>query len=317
MTMISKIDKKQFHNQFTHGFFCFISTLRNYLFCYGINITDNELAAILSYWGFQLADEINENICGRHHSLSHLLESFFEKFNLSALDIKKDNQDQFLNQIVSLLNDNKRLLSWFDTYHLSYSNNYKTLHQNTILLLVQSTQNRLIFFDNNLYDGPFSLFKENLLMDKNKIYYNDTAIDFKKKYMVEAGLLSMIKNFFSKDLKRGLNGLIKLINVVKSYHLKEEFYNLFFQLNRPGGLTVSRKMLFDFINDSIPKAHGLNKRDLLNTYMNLTVLWKKIANLSFKESFSYSKKVHDRILELLEETIQLEEKGMSSLKSIL
>ena len=300
------------------GRFCFLTNVTNYLNHYGHNFSENEIACMLAYWGFSFKEGDCEVVCGRHEGIAEMFLTFVSVFNLIKITFNIQDKNIFLKSIQDKLNQNIVSFFWFDTYNLEYSPYYKKTHHITVIILLKINANEVLFFDNGLrilkLDNFLNVLNQQKLFDS---FIINKSSFFSKLVLMKNGIQQMSMNFQTKQSHLGLKGMQNFYKIFKTYKNPNKFYHVYYQLNRPGGLTISRQMLYELLlNFRVNKIFNIDDK-LLDVYKKLVTQWRYIANLSFKLSFKYSSTLHHSVIDRLEKVICDENKGMNKLQSAI
>lgn len=296
------------------GRFCFLTNVTNYLHHYGVDFTLHEVACMIGYWGFTFTNGSSEVVCGRNQGIMDLFLTFIDTFHLVNSPLPVHNESAFLACIDDALKADKIPFVSFDSHDLPHSPHFQTIHYPTAIIVVGIDQGAIQFFDNGLHELEQSVFFNSIAAIKPSVMHHlSKQATFNKTQLLKHGFLKIIQNFASCEPEKGLNGMQMLLTSFKQQPSSEAFYNLYHQLNRPGGLTISREMLHEFLCD-LQKSHAFGvPNEILEIYNDLIAQWRFIANLSYKLSFKYSDKLHASVTKRIERAIELEEAGADAL----
>lgn len=299
------------------GRFCFITNLNNYLHHHGITFTENELACALGYWGFSFENTKEMNVCGRNNNLQTLFEVFKSLFNIE--EIKPNDQNLYSLEFVQhILSQNIYPIIWLDTFYLEHSIYFKQAHHHTLCIILNVDSNLIHFFDNGLFTIKTTEFLSLLKTQSMQptYYCRQSEQKYHKELLINNGLVKVAANFTAKSPHQGFNGMYAFLEYFKKLKDTKEIYNVYFQLNRPGGLAISREMFSEFLCE-LKTNHNLEiPNDLIEAYNNLTKDWRLIANLCYKLSFEYDATLHKRIIDRIEKVFLDEKLGHEKLIKI-
>ena len=299
------------------GIFCFVVNLRNILEMHSIKLSEEELAFILGYWGFSYGAIKHELIAGRNADLFVLFDRFKTIFPMQYCSLELASHEECLVFLLEKNSSGEPLLVWFDTYYLDYSPNFLKFHYHTIIVVLGSDKNEITFFDNGLRVLNQNTFLKGMLKPFN-VYFFDKGkqINFSKTDLVHSGHRQIVDNFLSPTSNLGLSGMRFFLKSFRHFVAPEKFYEIYFQLNRPGGLAISRTTLEKCLSSStIVEILGAEE-NLVKRLEIQSNKWRLIANLCFKLSYGYDQNLHCRVQDRIAEIVELEEQTAIDIKNL-
>lgn len=303
----------------TKGRFCFITNLNNYLQSANIYLSENEFACSLGYWGFHFDNSKEMNVCGRNDDLKTLFQSFKTIYSLTDFTCDSFSKNVSLDFLQKSIKKNIYPLIWIDSYYLEHSIYYNKAHNDAVIVILHADQDNLCFFDNELHtintDLYFSILKTKKLPPT--YYYLTNMNHYNKEQLISKGFTKIVTNFSTDSPYSGHNGIRLFLNHFKQITNKQDVYDVYFQLNRPGGLTISRQMFSELLLELQNNSNWIINRKVIDIYENLANDWRLIANLCFKLSFEYNSTLHNRIADRIENVFLNEKIGHEELKVII
>lgn len=310
----------------TEGF-CFLSNFKNYLRFYGINVSKSWLGGIIGCLGFYYSSKplkSNEVIHGRNGTFEDLFDrlqnSLFEPLYKDVIKV----DSYLIPYINNMLAQEDIPLAWINDYYLEYSPYYKLADFWSIVPILEINDDNVTFFDNGIKQIKQNTFME--AVNKNceaRFYFS------KKKFLkwacgeisvMESGISSTVKGFYADNLSKDeFNGFLGMERFLVDFKLcddKMAIYNFYFQMNRPGGLSLTRNNMRQLLIELKNKWHFIENEEAIKIYEELTDQWRKIASLLFKLSGVNDVDLKSRIADRILKAVENEKKGVALLENI-
>lgn len=291
--------------------FCFFRNMSYYLSANN-PVNSDVIGAVLGAYGFRYYPDNTsyEQISGIRMTFDDLLHAFLQY-------IKADWREEIFIEYDTLVNRTKSYglpcLFWIDDYYLPFSIHYQESHFCRPVIL--TTQNSGIqIFDNNILPvRADKIIREMVEAHEIKIVFLNKfnqCFQWDKQFVedIEFGIKCIHENFFQTDSNHGERGLFALLNYFTEENKKEMYYQLYFQMNRAGGLVKTRLNLSNvfkiIINHNLAKTERV--RQCMQYFADLSEEWRMIANLIFRISQIDDDLLKQRLVQRMRQNIDRE-----------
>ncbi len=319
-----------FINEFNHkkGTFCFLSNLQNYLHCYGLDISEAWLGASIGYMGFYHSLEsakCAEIIHGRSGDFQFLLQHLQKQIAKPLMGINISVAYDFHSALATILFQNNIAMIWINDFYLEYSQFYKKKEFWRLVVIIELRESEIIIFDNEIKVINFEVFKKSVNHDGENVIYYSSESNIKwassELEIVKNGLNMSLRRLYKIDSRDdgdyGITGMSSFIEGLRRCLDANEIYNYYFEISRPGGLTVSRENMRHFFYELNKKYPVLNTQDCQLIYGDLSENWRKVAGLLFKLSVNGDEDLKERIIIRIHKIIELEVDGSQAIKKLI
>lgn len=289
------------------GDFCLLVNLRNYLDYYGLKVTENTLEVILGCYGFYFNGDIRDHgdlLNGRNGSFKDIFERL-QKCLKSELVVNEISSDKFeMKYLVNLINKKKFPMVWINSKFLSHTNYYDKNTYWSLVTLLKITVDQVTYFDNGVKEISQNTFYKAILNNNHiKIIHpkdNQITWKFSNRDMIRIGLMDSIKTLTKEQAnykvqESGIKGMYKFKNQIMTYDDSDAIYHLFFLLNNPSGLMLTRRRLLDFLSSLSKLYPDIDAERICEVMKRLSENWGNVANLLFKLSRTLDKNLQSRI----------------------
>lgn len=304
------------------GSFCFLTNLKNYLSYYNLKVSEPWLGGIIGYMGFYYTSKpiaTNEVIHGRSGNFKYLFQYLQQQIN-KPLEISKLKTDMELrDRLKDMLDSLNIMLVWINDFYLEYSPYYNLSDFWSLVLLLMVNDSSVIIFDNGIKELSLETFIKAVNCNGESTFFftREKILNWitSEKEVVIKGISRTISRFKSDRNNEGYYGdygIELFIEHLGSNIDSTKIYNLYFQMNRPGGLSLTRENMKEFCIEIEQKGFVSEIGEIKDIYTALTDHWRKIASLLFKLSNSRDSDLKDRIMRRIFEAREYERKGIKA-----
>ena len=320
---MSYYDKKPFEK----GSFCILSNLRNYLNYYGLAVSEAWLGGIIGYMGFFYTKNpiaTKEVIHGRSGSFEYMFQCLQQLLEnpLKYLKVKADAN--VAKEVGRVLSEYKLMLVWLNDFYLEYSPYYKLGEFWSLAILSEVQDSKAVIFDNGFKELSCDTFLQAVNCNgEGRFYYTtENCLNWSESER------TLLLNGFSRTVARlenkiedegefyGICGIENFAEDLSKCRDLEKIYGFYFQMNRPGGLALSRENMKKVFIQMEAKGFAYQVNEAVMIYEKLSEGWRKIACLLFKLSNSEDLSLRGRIVERVYEMLEYEKKGLMAIKAL-
>lgn len=309
------------------GTFCLLSNLTTYLSAHQLNCTESWLGGLLGYMGFYytpLPLPSKEVIHGRNRSF-RMLFSHMNRHLKNPLKCEELPWDQSLEHAMeSILEVDSTPIIWINDLCLEYSPYYSLDSFWSPVIFINAKNENVNIFDNEVRALDLDTFKKAV---RNGSKFSISFSPVKSLEWSESELSLLIKGLRTTAAELspgheegseyfGIMGMYKFVQDLSLCEDRSAIYNFFFQMNRPGGLSITRETMSKFFIEMGEQWPIMEIKNCENIYNALSVHWKKISNLLYKLSTSFDRDLRNRIVDRVFKAIDLEKEGIDSLSRL-
>lgn len=309
------------------GNFCLLANLINYMDYHGLQCNEEWLCGIIGYVGFyytSLNIPSKEIVHGRSGSFRSLFERLQKQLAHEFQSYRISTDISLINDLEELLDRLNTVLIWIDDYYLDYSPYFRLSHYESLVVLLNIEGEYARIFDNEIHTVPIDVFLEAVSYNGwVEVYFSESQLQWKnsKSASVAKGLRWSIDCFYSGNNSDnefyGFEGMARFSDAVAACGNVDEINNFYVQLNRPGGLSVTRQYLCRFL-EMMNKSWSIpDIQESILLYSDLSEKWRKIGNLLFRLSQNPDSDLRDRILKRISEAVGLEREGINKLNKLV
>jgi hypothetical protein len=132
------------------------------------------------------------------------------------------------------------------------------------------------------------------------------------KYIVE----NLKSNVNNNGMYYGIAGIEKFAEDLINYEDLAFIYQIFYLLNNPSGLAITRKNISELCDEIHLKWSNICTKECRDAYESLSESWRMVANLLFKVSRIGDKALQSRVVERVRNIIGYESEGIGLLESL-
>lgn len=313
---------------FEKGSFCILSNLRNYLHYYGLTVSEAWLGGIIGYMGFFYTKNpiaTKEVIHGRSGSFEYMFQALQQQLEnpLEYLKVKADKD--VTREVGRVLSKYKLMLVWLNDFYLEYSPYYKLGEFWSLAIMLEVQDSKVIVFDNGFKELSCDAFLQAVNCNgEGRFYYTtESGLNWceSENTLLLHGLSRTVSRLENK-IKDGdeFFGICRIENFAEDLSKcrdLEKIYNFYYQMNRPGGLALSRENMKKIFIQTEAKGFAYQVNEAVMIYDKLSEGWRKIACLLFKLSNFEDLSLRGRIVERVYEILEYEKKGLMSIKALI
>lgn len=321
------------------GTFCALCNTKSLFEYYGYKLSENMYCGLSSYLGFFYTRENLESkeiLYGRIGNHEKILKNLCNALNVKIREKRiQDNEEAWMLARKSV-NKNIPLLLCVDDFYLEYHFYFDKIHYLRVVDLIGVNEEEGVVF---LYDIEKRINSiENLKKARNtevngrktnNMWYE---FEFPDKFPpliqpIRNGIRKSIGIMLDKKSDKtrfyGTTGIRtfaedigKWMNKWGQEKLYENIENMYVQINRPGGPTVSRSLFSKFLFEA---SHIINKKELYKIgkeFKEISRAWEIIGNLFFKwgaGGYDLIPRIQSRLLKIADK----EEKLFTTLREVV
>jgi hypothetical protein len=310
------------------GVFCFLSNLRNYLQYYGLNISENFLSVAIGYMGFYFNKNTlasREVVHGRDYSFNILFERFRECIDTPVQEYRDYCDERTICFLKGLLNEKIVPLLWINDFYLKHTEYYKRCEYKSIVPVIAIEGQKVMYYDNAIREMAISEFLNAVAFAGvcEAYYIKGRSVNWKadKAVIVQNGLGTIAQGLTNAyrhwEFYTGIEGMKQFMLAVEGCNDKDTIFNYYYQLNRPGGLAVTRENMGIFFTQWCDENEQQALQECRNIYERLSTQWRVISNNLFRLSRFYNVELHVRIIERIQDVIDMEIIGANCIEELV
>jgi hypothetical protein len=299
---------------------CFLNNLSEYLNDYKLHLSAEDISIYSGLMGFfwsKIAPK-KEILHGRRAPFHDLFDQLMKCIDFQI--IHYNDTDNLLHDLSS--KEETEALIWMNDYFLSHSVYFDTTNYASLVVIKSIEGEDIIYFDNGLKKMTINEFKKSIFLSNGVQLIKLNSISPWKKSTLEAihsGLVEIINSFLKDDPDNawGNQGLDAFYNSFKEEFDCENFFNIYYALNRPAGLYLTRMKMYKFLVDNYKLFQQKEYETSRDIYKLLSGEWHILGNNVFKLSKSYDHILHMRLTSRLDHIIKKEREGIISLQGLI
>lgn len=309
------------------GNFCFLANLCSYLDYYNLSINESKLGMMIGYFGFYFTTKklaSKEIILGRNATFEEMFQTFqlvLERPLKTKIFSCFSEATEFINR---KLKEGIIPMIWIDDFYLNYSPYFKLSHYESLIILLEISEDSILIYDNQLRRVEKQSFEEAVLMNDSItiVYTEEEKLSWaeNENSILVNGIDRILKKFYFEesfdDQYLGFYGMEKFLENLEKNKDRNEIYNYFYQMNRASGPAVTREKMYFFLKDLELSCPNIDVKLCEDLYNKLSVAWRKIGNLLFKLSTNLDNNLKGRILARIVETIESEKLALKELEKV-
>lgn len=310
------------------GTFCFLVNLKNYLNYYHLTVSESWLSGMASYMGFFYTSQLpasKEVIHGRNGSFAAMYERLASKLKMPPTQVQVSMNGGLLPYLGDLLRQGYLPLIWINDLYLDHSLYFELADYWSLVVVQQVSEEAILYFDNAERRIETSRFLQavNSRGIAKVCFTTEDALEWKEEEsgLIASGLehsLDQLTNTTHSDGKfYGLEGMRQFAQDLQHCTDSGTIYNYFFQINRPGGLPVTRETMFSLLKEMGHRWPALDLLHAQELYKELSNRWRLIGNLLFKLSRFPDKDLQERIVMRVHDARAMEERGVEALQQLI
>ncbi len=308
------------------GVFCFLVNLRCYLQCYHLDMSESTLAAMLGYWGFYysaVAVPSKEVVHGRSGTHEDLFARFMHCLAQPLTHVQLATGKECLQSLRELLEQDHIPLVWINDFYLAHTEYAGIASYWSVVPILDVREDQVLFFDNGRYRLNPQVFCK--AVDRNgqvDIHYTSLRTIWQSESAEKAiarGLMITVDRLGGASIDneyQGVYGMVAFMRDVERSRDMPALYNYYRQLNRPGGLSITRGQMHDLCTALQHRWPALSTEHCAAIYNQLSNTWRVIANLLFKLSRTDDRQLQQRLAQRIRDIVDLEQEGFESVKAI-
>ncbi len=245
---------------------CFLENMVFYLKNHGINISPCLLMGILGMYGFTFrteSDGQSYRIYGRSGSFQYEFEKMMHALVWPLQEQYIRKEDITPKVLFTLLNKWHQIILWIDDFYVKSAAGYYKIHELRPVVLTHMFDETALFYDIEMQQMDIKKFIDLVSADGIvKIHY---AIQEKLEWkfslteLLTRGFGEIIAIYGEKaGYKRsniGINEIMKLQNELRELMTLDVFFDIYSQMNFPGGLYQSQAMMAVLCAELREKQH--------------------------------------------------------------
>lgn len=313
------------------GTFCALCNTKSLFEYYGYKLSESMYCGLSSYLGFFYTREnleSKETLYGRIGNHEVILENLCNALNVKITEKRIEDDEEAWMFAKESLNRNIPLLLCVDDFYLEYHFYFNKIHYLRVVDLIGFDEKEKIVF---LYDiekrtNSIENFKKARNSEVNGIKNNNIWYEFE--FPIEfPPLIEPIKNGINQTVKimldeesdktrfygiRGIRTFAEDVGEWVKKWGKDELYanieNMYVQINRPGGPTVSRYLFSKFLSEASDIINNKELYKISNEFENISKAWEIIGNLFFKwgaGAYDVIPRIQSRLLKIADKEEEL------------
>ncbi len=237
---------------------------------YGIEKSSPWMSCALGEMGFSYNGWVMNGLSA---DFSILFDRFIDLFDNSIKEASIEPK-----KLLDEMNQYKRLLVWIDNYYIDGSPYYCKEHFYTIMVLFNIDKLHTTIYDNGYKTIPTNIFLKAVKNGKkiNCYYCYNLKLKYDEDSIISKGI-QHIANNLSFNRQEGMQRILVYINDIMSNYDPDYLYEQYFQIKRPGGTSLSRIDMSNFLFEQ-------SETKLSSLYYELSEKWRTTGNLIFKLS---------------------------------
>jgi len=306
---------------------CLLSNLCFFLSHHGIKCSEDWLAGLLGSYGFcyDKAPEVKKNVVnGLSGGFSDIFQNYVGAMKHPLQKYELTINGLFIGELQSLLAIYGPGLIWIDQYYVEHSPYYLSDSCWSVIVVFGIQNEKVLYFDNGCRFIGQEGFTQ--AIDKGgrcELFFASKAglgLEKREFDLVRDGLTRIIdtmkrRNNFSSCIK-GIRGIRYFAGKVKRCDEPGDLNNFYYQINRPGGLTLTRDSMRRLLKELGTRYPHIDTSASEEIYTRLTNDWRLIGNLLFRLSVIGDNELRKRIVCRIIKAARLEEEGVAQLEQL-
>lgn len=303
---------------------CITSCLCKFSETFGLQCSQEGLEAILGILGFFYTNSKREdgNVL---HGMNAVFTEIFERYQTMlqkplGYAVLKHGFD-VVEQCAGILKMHGPSLVWVDEKSMSYSPYYQKASSRSLVILYKMDHDKTVYYDRRMRECDTEFFLKSINQEVEKrIYYSQSeALKFKYtgKHAIMIGLdkviSGMISNHIVDNEYHGFIGMKHFFADAKQCISTDTFYNYYYQINRPGGLSYTRNSMEIVLEKTKKLIDEEHIFALEKVYSELAQDWRLVGNMFFRLSQRMDSFILERNIKRLQSVIQKEEEAIKNL----
>ena len=267
---------------------------------YGIEKSSSWMSCALGEMGFTYSGSMMNGLSA---DFPILFDRFIDLFDGSIKGVSIEPK-----KLLKEISQYKILLVWVDNYFIDGSTYYCKEHYYTVMALLGIDKSHATIYDNGHKIIPTKTFLKAMKSNKNiNCYYcHSLKLKYDDDKIFSIGIQHIADNL-SLNKPEGIQRILKYINDIMSNYDPDYLYEQYFQIKRPGGTSLSRKDMSNFLFEQ-------SETILSSLYHELSEKWRTTGNLIFKLSTKpEDDELRNRIKERLDDIYCCESESIEKL----
>jgi len=304
---------------------CLTSCLCRFSEIFGINCSQEWLEGVLGIFGFYYTNNTREDgnvLHGMNADFMDIFQRYQTILQESLMCKTIEHNHDFIEQCREILKKHGPSLVWIDEKNMSYSPYYQKASSRSLVILYEMNEEKTVYFDRCKRECDTAFFLTSIDMDGEKrLYYvqeKELKLKYEEKQLCLIGVDRVVNHMNRQSLIEneyyGFVGMKRLLEDAKQCSSLDTFYNHYYQINRPGGLSYTRNNMGTFLEKMRSVFDQDQLSNLSNSYKELSQEWRLIGNMFFRLSQRMDSSVLERNIKRLLNVIQKEEEVIKGLR---